>query len=97
MDGHPLLSMDLRVLLLAAVDRGLRCRAAAERFGVAPPTVRSAGRHSDALRVTLLPSPKAETCVRAASRSDLLIFQPFGRRARTSRLRNCALLWLRSA
>lgn len=35
--GHPL-SMDLRVRLLAAVDGGLSCRAAAARFGVAPST-----------------------------------------------------------
>lgn len=32
------LSMDLRVRLLAAVDGGLSCRAAAARFGVAPST-----------------------------------------------------------
>jgi transposase len=30
--------MDLRVRLLAAVDGGMSCRAAAERFGVAPST-----------------------------------------------------------
>ena len=35
--GHPL-SMDLRVRLLAAIDEGLSCRAAAARFGVAPST-----------------------------------------------------------
>jgi transposase len=35
--GQPL-SMDLRVRLLAAVDAGLSCRAAAARFGVAPST-----------------------------------------------------------
>ncbi|MFC6928876.1 IS630 family transposase, partial [Novosphingobium lubricantis] len=35
--GHGL-SMDLRVRLLAAVDGGLSCRAAAARFGVAPST-----------------------------------------------------------
>ena len=32
------LSMDLRVRLLAAIDGGLSCRAAAMRFGVAPST-----------------------------------------------------------
>ena len=32
------LSMDLRSRLLAAVDGGLSCRAAASRFGVAPST-----------------------------------------------------------
>lgn len=32
------LSMDLRVRVLAAVDEGLSCRAAAVRFGVAPST-----------------------------------------------------------
>lgn len=32
------LSMDLRVRLLAAVDEGMSCRAAAARFGVAPST-----------------------------------------------------------
>lgn len=32
------LSMDLRSRLLAAVDCGLSCRAAAARFGVAPST-----------------------------------------------------------
>jgi len=32
------LSMDLRVRLLAAVDDGVSCRAAAARFGVAPST-----------------------------------------------------------
>ena len=31
-------SMDLRTRLLAAVDSGLSCRAAAARFGVAPST-----------------------------------------------------------
>lgn len=35
--GHAL-SMDLRVRLLAAIDDGLSCRAAAARFGVAPST-----------------------------------------------------------
>ncbi|GFM29415.1 transposase [Novosphingobium sp. PY1] len=35
--GQPL-SMDLRSRLLAAVDGGMSCRAAAERFGVAPST-----------------------------------------------------------
>ena len=32
------LSMDLRSRLLAAVDGGMSCRAAAARFGVAPST-----------------------------------------------------------
>ncbi len=32
------LSMDLRVRGLAAIDQGLRCRAAAVRFGIAPST-----------------------------------------------------------
>lgn len=35
--GHPV-SMDLRWRLLAAIDDGLSCRAAAARFGVAPST-----------------------------------------------------------
>src|SRR5690606_30036687 len=35
--GHAL-SMDLRVRLLAAIEGGLSCRAAAARFGVAPST-----------------------------------------------------------
>ena len=35
--GKPL-SMDLRMRTLAAIDRGMSCRAAAERFGVAPST-----------------------------------------------------------
>lgn len=35
--GHPL-SMDLRTRLLAAIDGGMSCRAAAARFGVAPST-----------------------------------------------------------
>jgi transposase len=35
--GQPL-SLDLRVRLLAAVDGGMSCRAAAARFGVAPST-----------------------------------------------------------
>jgi transposase len=35
--GQPL-SWDLRVRLLAAVDAGMSCRAAAARFGVAPST-----------------------------------------------------------
>jgi transposase len=35
--GHPL-SMDLRSRLLAAIDGGMSCRAAAARFGVAPST-----------------------------------------------------------
>ena len=33
--GQPL-SLDLRVRLLAAIDAGMSCRAAAARFGVAP-------------------------------------------------------------
>jgi transposase len=36
--GKPL-SMDLRSRALAAVDDGMSCRGAAERFGVAPATV----------------------------------------------------------
>lgn len=32
------LSMDLRVRVLAAIDEGMSCRAAAARFGVAPST-----------------------------------------------------------
>jgi transposase len=35
--GKPL-SMDLRARTLAAIDGGMSCRAAAERFGVAPST-----------------------------------------------------------
>ncbi len=35
--GHPL-SMDLRTRLLAAIDGGMSCRAAAARLGVAPST-----------------------------------------------------------
>jgi len=35
--GQPL-SMDLRRRLLAAIDEGMSCRAAAARFGVAPST-----------------------------------------------------------
>ena len=35
--GHSL-SMDLRTRLLAAIDGGMSCRAAASRFGVAPST-----------------------------------------------------------
>lgn len=35
--GQPL-SLDLRVRLLAAIDAGMSCRAAAARFGVAPST-----------------------------------------------------------
>lgn len=35
--GQPL-SMDLRKRLLAAIDEGMSCRAAATRFGVAPST-----------------------------------------------------------
>ena len=35
--AHPL-SMDLRSRVLAAVDEGMSCRAAAARYGVAPST-----------------------------------------------------------
>jgi transposase len=35
--GQPL-SMDLRARLIAAIDDGMSCRAAAARFGVAPST-----------------------------------------------------------
>ena len=35
--GQPL-SMDLRKRLLSAIDSGMSCRSAAERFGVAPST-----------------------------------------------------------
>lgn len=73
---HPF-AMDLRVRRLAAVDGGLSCRAVAERFGVAPSTAI----HWQALRRAtdyFAPIPKVETCVRAGSRCDLLIFSSLG-------------------
>lgn len=54
--GQPL-SLDLRVRLLAAVDAGMSCRAAAARFGVAAST---AIRWQDQRRVTgnIVPKPQ---------------------------------------
>ena len=54
--GQPL-SLDLRVRLLAAVDAGMSCRAAAARFGVAPST---AIRWQDQRRTTGSFAPKPQ-------------------------------------
>jgi transposase len=54
--GQPL-SLDLRVRLLAAVDAGMSCRAAAARFGVAPST---AIRWHDQRRTTGSIAPKPQ-------------------------------------
>ena len=54
--GQPL-SMDLRSRLLAAVDDGMSCRAAAVRFGVAPST---AIRWQDQRRTTGNIAPKPQ-------------------------------------
>ena len=54
--GQPL-SMDLRVRLLAAIEGGMSCRAAAVRFGVAPST---AIRWQRQRRETGKCSPKAQ-------------------------------------
>lgn len=51
------LSMDLRVRVLAAIDQGLSCRAAAVRFGIAPST---AIRWSGQRRVTGNAGPKPQ-------------------------------------
>ena len=52
-----LLSLDLRVRLLAAIDAGMSCRAAAARFGVAPST---AIRWQDQRRTTGSTAPKPQ-------------------------------------
>ena len=54
--GQPL-SLDLRVRLLAAIDAGMSCRAAATRFGVAPST---AIRWQDQRRTTGNFAPKPQ-------------------------------------
>ena len=54
--GQPL-SLDLRVRLLAAIDAGISCRAAAARFGVAPST---AIRWQDQRRTTGSIAPKPQ-------------------------------------
>lgn len=54
--GQPL-SLDLRVRLLAAIDAGMSCRAAAARFGVAPST---AIRWQDQRRTTGNIAPKPQ-------------------------------------
>lgn len=54
--GQPL-SLDLRLRLLAAVDAGMSCRAAAARFGVAPST---AIRWQDQRRTTGNIAPKPQ-------------------------------------
>jgi transposase len=54
--GQPL-SLDLRIRLLAAVDAGMSCRAAAARFGVAPST---AIRWQDQRRTTGNIDPKPQ-------------------------------------
>ena len=54
--GQPL-SLDLRVRLLAAIDAGMSCRAAAARFGVAPST---AIRWQDQRRTTGSFAPKPQ-------------------------------------
>ena len=54
--GQPL-SLDLRVRVLAAIDAGMSCRAAAARFGVAPST---AIRWQDQRRTTGSIAPKPQ-------------------------------------
>ena len=54
--GQPL-SLDFRVRLLAAIDAGMSCRAAAARFGVAPST---AIRWQDQRRTTGGIAPKPQ-------------------------------------
>ena len=91
--GQPL-SMDLRSRVLAAIDDGTSCRAAAVRFGVAPST---AIRWFAQRRKTggFAPSPRAVTCDHAGLRSDERISLLRGKRARTSRSRNCVRAWSR--
>jgi transposase len=64
--GQPL-SMDLRARLIAAIDDGMSCRAAAARFGVAPSTA-IVGMHSGAMLATSNRRPRAATCARIMSR-----------------------------
>ena len=89
--GQPL-SMDLRCRLLAAVDDGMSCRAAAARFGVAPST---------AIRWQAQRRETGQFCPQAPGWRHALPYGrtaaamkswPSGRRARTSRLKNCACL-----
>lgn len=57
------LSMNLRVRVLAAIDEGLSCRAAAVRFGVAPSTaIRWFGQRS--ATGSLAPKPRGGDCDR---------------------------------
>lgn len=79
------LSTDLRSRLLAAIEGGMSCRAAASRFGVAPSL---AGTATDKGRICP-PNPRVATRDQIASRRRERRSSPFGRRARTTRLRNC--------
>jgi len=83
------LSMDLRVRVLAAIDEGLSCRAAAVRFGVAPST---ASRWFGQRRETgnLAPKPRGGDMRSRRVEERAGTFSPFGKRARTFRLKNCA-------
>ena len=66
--GQPL-SLDLRVRLLAAIDAGMSCRAAAARFGVAPST---AIRWQDQRRTTGSIAPKPQGGDMRSRREDIL-------------------------
>ena len=66
--GQPL-SLDLRVRLLAAIDAGMSCRAAAARIGVAPST---AIRWQDQRRTTGSIAPKPQGGDMRSRREDIL-------------------------
>jgi len=82
--GQPL-SLDSRVRLLAAVDDGMSCRAAAARFGVAPSTaIRWHALRRDA--GDFAAKPQGGDSGRIGLRSGRRTSWPFGKRKRISRL-----------
>jgi transposase-like protein len=93
--GQPL-SMDLRARLIAAIDDGMSCRAAAARFGVAPSTaIRWHAQRRDVGHF----KPKAQGGDMRSHRVEkrAATFLRSGRPTETSRLRNCAPTCQRSA
>ncbi|WP_205409010.1 helix-turn-helix domain-containing protein [Acidiphilium sp. JA12-A1] len=86
--GQPL-SMDLRRRLLAAIDEGMSCRAAAARFGVAPATaIRWRAQRRDT--GSFAPKPQGATRAHVGLRNGGRTFSQSGKRVRTSRLQSCA-------
>lgn len=90
--GKPL-SMDLRSRALAAVDEGMSCRAAAQRFGVAAATVI---RWYDQWRSTGSYAAKAQGRDTRSRRIEIRCWR-CTKHGATSRWKNCAASWPRRA